>query len=90
MDMFVLMAQRTCRYTGEFGPEVLLCMSESQYGDDHDLMRCARNEHLVSGDYDAVEIFRLKVDRNEIERRLQSAHETVVAEIIDQPDDYRR
>jgi hypothetical protein len=79
MNIYILMAQRKCAYPGQYAPEALACMSGPEYSDNPGYLHDARQSNIDTGDFDAVEIVALTVDRNEIDRRLFPATEPVSA-----------
>lgn len=79
MEIIVLMAQRKCRYPGEYGPEALACMTEYEYSDNPDYLTNQRDETIGTGEFDAVELVTLTVPADEIVRRLYPMSDPVPA-----------
>ena len=80
MNIYVLMAQRKCKFPGEYAPETLVCMSEAEYDDNPECLYNSRKIHLSSNDFEAVEIITLKVNSEDINRRLFPTQEPISVE----------
>lgn len=82
MEIIIVMAQRKCRYAGEYGPECLACMSEYEYSDNPSFINNALSENRDSGEFDAVEVVRLKVDNKKIMAALFPNREPINADVL--------
>ena len=82
MKIIILMAQRKCTYTGQYGPETLACMSEYEYSDNPEYLHNARQDNLDTNEFDAVELVTLEVSNEEINRRLFPVPDTIEAKVI--------
>ena len=83
MEIIVLMAQRKCSYPGQYGLEVLACMSEHEYRDNPDYLADALAASEGSGEFDAAELITLKVPDEEISSRLYPGHDPVQVEVAE-------
>ena len=73
MKIKVLFAQRTERYEGQFAPEVMASVTEFAYDDypdwfDGEVKRV--REQILNGDLRSFAVVDIKVDQDEISRRL--------------------
>jgi len=50
MKLHILIAQRKCNYKEQYAPEVLGCMSNSQYNDDSEYLQELKQNSIKSGD----------------------------------------
>ena len=65
-DVFVLMGQRKCRYEGQYDLEALAVMDEAGNSDNPDFLRDMLDENRNGGEFEALAIVRLTVDRNAV------------------------
>lgn len=82
MEIIIVMAQRKCKYAGEFGPECLACMSEYEYSDNPEFIENAVTENRASEYFDAVEIVRLSVDDKAVDAALFPNREPIKAGVL--------
>ena len=82
MEIIIFMAQRKCKYAGEFGPECLACMSEYEYSDNPEFIENAVTENRASEYFDAVEIVRLSVDDKAVDAALFPNREPIKAGVL--------
>lgn len=82
MEIIIVMAQRKCKYAGEFGPECLACMSEYEYVNNPEFIENAVTENRASGDFDAVEIVRLAVDDKAVDAALFPNRAPIKADVL--------
>ena len=82
MEIIIVMAQRPCRYKGEYGPECLACMSEYEYDENPDYIQGELEKRRESEEFDAVEIVRLKVDDKAVDAALFPNKTPIQADIL--------
>ncbi len=82
MEIIIVMALRKCKYSGEFGPECLACMSEYQYGENPEFIENAVTKNRASEEFESVEIVRLEVDNLAIYSALFPNRTPIAANVL--------
>ena len=81
MDLYIIMAQRKESYPGQFAPEALDVADEWCQDDNPDWLRERLEHHRNSNEFEAVEVIRLTVDMDAIQRRLRPTIKTISANV---------
>lgn len=87
MKLYVLYAQRKCRYPGEYGLEALACMSDNELSENPGYLLEQRDINLNSDQFDSVEIVELNVGEADVRGILFPAHKSVEASVVT-PEDW--
>ena len=82
MKLLVLMAQRHCRYPGQYGPEALAGMTEFEVSDNPTHLPKLLARHRKDPDIASAEIITLEVDGDEVGRRLFPTQDPLTAQIL--------
>lgn len=82
MEIILAMAQRKCRYAGEYGPECLAAMTEYEFIDNPAHIEDAIANGLESGEFVAVQQIVLKVDEKAIDAALFPNREPIKADVL--------
>jgi hypothetical protein len=83
MKIYVVMAQRKCRYPGQYAPEALAVQDEYGRDENAEYLADVVAENESGGEFDAVACLCLEVDYDAIERALFPAAETIKARVVE-------
>jgi len=83
MTLHILFGQRKCDYPGQFAIEALAVMDEYSNGDNPDYLVETLEDHQSTGDFDALQVVKIQVSDDEIEKRLYPAQEAVAGKVED-------
>lgn len=70
MKIYVIFAQRKCRYEGEYAPEALDVISEFVMDENSEYLENKKREYILSNEFDSVSIIPIEVSDKEIDQRL--------------------
>ena len=70
MKIYVIFAQRKCRYEGEYAPEALDIISEFGMDENPDYLENKRGEYIRSNEFVSVAIIPISVSDKDIDQRL--------------------
>lgn len=82
MKLYVLFAQRTCRYAGQYGVEALKCMTEYEYDENSHYLIDAKKEYQGKDDFESIEIVELDVDEKAVHAVLSPAAKPIPAKVV--------
>lgn len=82
---WLLIAQRTCRYEGEYAPEILAAVDEYLYDENPAWMHARIAEHRDSSDFDSVAVLPIALDPKIIDRYLNARPSMVAATFAPNP-----
>ena len=85
MKIIVVIAQRKCRYEGEYAPEALACISEYGQEENPDFITDTLSENRNCEEFDAVEPVCFEVDGKAIDAALFPNRNPIKAEIVKEP-----
>lgn len=77
MEIYVLMAQRTERYEGEYAPEALACNSGIGHEDNPDYLQGEKAKADASGEFESTAIVCLTARGEDIMRILRPRHAAI-------------
>lgn len=81
MKVPVLFGQRKERYEGEYAPECLAVMSETDDSDNPDYLRDEKRKADESGEFERTEVITLVVSWNDVMARLRPAQQPISAAV---------
>lgn len=70
MKIYVLFAQRKCRYDGEYAPEALEVIDEFGMDENPEFLRIKQEEYKNTNEFDSVVIIPINVLDADIDARL--------------------
>ena len=70
MKIYVLFAQRKCRYNGEYAPEALEVIDEFGMDENPEFLRLKQKEYENTKEFDSVVIIPIAVSNADIDSRL--------------------
>lgn len=70
MKIYVIFAQRKCRYSGEYAPEALDVISEFGMDENPDYLENKKDEYIRSKEFVSVAIIPINVSDKDIDQRL--------------------
>ena len=85
MKLHVVMAQRVCRYDGEYAPEALAVMSECDYDENPEDIWKKVEKARATNEFDSVVVVTLTVSSDAIQRALFPETELIPAEVVPAP-----
>ena len=86
MKLYVLYAQRKCRYPGEYGLEALACMSDNELSENPGYLDEQRDQYLKTDEFDKIEVIELNVSEADVRSILFPADKTVEASVVSPQD----
>lgn len=82
MKVMVLFAQRKEAYAGQYAPEALNCITESDHADNPEFITEAKAQAIASGEFEAVVIVTLNVYGPRIDALLNPSRHPLPAGVV--------
>jgi len=82
MEIHVLIGKRKCSDHGQYALDTIACISDDELIANPYYLHDTRQEYLIYGDHDAIEVFTFTVDKGEIEKRLYPLRDSITATCV--------
>ena len=82
MKIKMIIAQRKCRYTGEYAPECLEAISEFGYDDYPEYLDNKLVEYRESKEFDSIEMITISIDNKDIDSALYPNKKVISASLL--------
>jgi len=82
MKIKMIIAQRKCKYTGEYAPECLEAISEFGYDDSPEYLDDKLIEYRESKEFDSIEMIAISIDNKDIDSALYPNKKVISASLL--------